>query len=59
LQSQTAKALEFARANLSTDRLLALQMQIEGDNELLEIYSDKLREELLTKVENLLNSRAE
>lgn len=59
LREETAKALEFARDNLNTERILVLQKQIEGDSELLELYSDELREELLDTVENLLNSRVE
>lgn len=59
LQSETDKALEFARDNLSTDRILALQKQIEGDMELLDLFPDGEREDLLGKVETLLNARSE
>jgi hypothetical protein len=59
LQQETEKVLEFARDNLNAERILVLQKQIEGDNELLEMYSNELRDELIGRVDSLLKSRVE
>lgn len=57
LRSKTNEILDFARANnLSTDRRLAFFNQIKGDNEILDLFPNGEREDLLRKVESMLNS---
>lgn len=58
LREQTAEVLKFTGDSLTTERILVLRNQIERDNELLELYSDEFRDELLGKLEELLNLRA-
>jgi hypothetical protein len=58
LQSKFVEVLDFARDNLGSERLLVFQKQIEGDSELLDLLPEKLRGEIVHRLEDLLNSRA-
>lgn len=59
LRSETERALDFAREKLTAERLLILQKQLQGDKELLDLLPDDLPNELVQRLEQSLNRKAQ